>query len=305
MDPGPRMVPPFEGPPARPRGYGPLLFARYAYPPNAQGYCGAPDSDLLLDYGAKGFVDSELIRIAQSFRGAWPYLSLIAEVTGLGDPLDHRVVEAYWVGNRLLDRIDTATFARSLERRFRASAGPGWSRLAEVVPAGGRPHHSFHVFCVYPWVGLLRREEIGGSPLRILDRCRIRPGQVISVCGDQVVVQSRPLRWDGRQLAFGPVETETVTGAVSGRGFVTDLRPSDLVALHWDWVCDRLTQRQLHNLLAYTAQTLRMTNERLRRPGFEPHLPPACHAPSTRATPIVLPPSRTEVDAKPGYVAPT
>lgn len=287
MDPGPRTLGPLEGPLARPGGYGPLLFARYAYPPNEQGYCGPADPDALLNYGAKGFVDSGLVRIAQSFRGAWPYLSLIAQVTGLQDPLDHRVVEAYWVGNHLLDRIDTVAFSHSLERRFRASAGPAWSRLAEAIPAGGRPHHSFHVFCVYPWVGLLRHEQCGGPPLQILDRCRIRPGQVVSSSGDRVVVRSRPLRWDGRQLTFGPAETETVTSAVAGRGFVTDLRPGDLVALHWDWVCDRLTQRQLHNLMTYTAQTLRMTNQRLRHLDLKPE-PARCPtaAPSTRATPI-------------------
>lgn len=267
MDPGPRTVAPLESSTARPGGYGPLLFARYAYPPNERGYCGPADPDALLEYGVKGFVDTGLVRLAQSFRGAWPYLSLIAETTGIGDPLDHRVVEAYWLGNHLLDRIDGATFGRSLEQRFRDSAGPSWDRLAETIPAGGRPHHSFHVFCVYPWVGLLRREDSGGPPLRILDRCRIRPGQVVSVAGDEVCVRSRPLRWDGRQLAFGPVETETVTRAVSGRGFVTDVHPGDLVALHWDWLCDRLNQRQLHNLIAYTAQTLRMTNQRLAHPG--------------------------------------
>jgi hypothetical protein len=32
---------------------------------------------------------------------------------------------------------------------------------------GARPHHNFHVFGVYPWVGLLRSGEIA-EPLRIL-----------------------------------------------------------------------------------------------------------------------------------------
>ncbi len=268
MDPGPRtLVAPETPPAARAGGFGPLLFARYAYPPNAQGYCGPADHAALLDYGTKGFVDANLIRLEQSFRGAWPYLSLIAEVTGLQDPLDHRVVEAYWIGNHLLDRIDGQSLEQSLERRFRNSAGPAWNRLAEAIPAGGIPHHSFHVFCVYPWVGLLRREQDGGQPLHVLDRCRIRPGMVVSVSGDQVTVRSRPLRWDGQQLSFGPVETETAVAAVGGRGFVTDLRPGELISLHWDWVCDRLSRRQLQNLLAYTTQTLRMTNERLRHPG--------------------------------------
>jgi hypothetical protein len=120
---------------------------------------------------------------------------------------------------------------------------------------------------------------------------------VVSVGGDEVVVRSRPLCWDGRQLLFGGVEMEVVTGAVAGRGFVTDLRPGDLVALHWDWVCDRLTQRQLHNLLAYTAQTLRMTNERLRHPDFAPK--PAKHAiaaPAAKARPI-CPPQRHDANS--------
>ena len=36
---------------------GPLLFARYAYPPNERGYCGPADSRALLEYGAAGVVN--------------------------------------------------------------------------------------------------------------------------------------------------------------------------------------------------------------------------------------------------------
>jgi hypothetical protein len=132
-----------------------------------------------------------------------------------------------------------------------------------VTLGGGRPHHSFHVFCIYPWTGLLRRDDAGGQPLYVLDRCRIRPGQVVAVDGDEVRVRSRPLCWNGSQLSFGPVQVETVTAARDGQGFVSDLAAGDLVALHWDWVCDRVTRRQMANLVAYTARTLRIANERL------------------------------------------
>ena len=46
-----------------------------------------------------GTDDRGLRALAQQFAGAWPYLELIAPATGLADPLDRRVVEAYWVGS--------------------------------------------------------------------------------------------------------------------------------------------------------------------------------------------------------------
>lgn len=248
-------------------GAGAVLFARYAYAPNEQGYCGPGDHRALLEYGANRVSDPGLTAIARAFEGAWPYLTLIAAGTGIPDPLDARVVEAYWVGNGLLDQIDLTTFGRSLEDRFRARTGPVWDRLAETIPAGGLPHHSFHVFCVYPWTGLLDNPGLGGEPLRILDRCRIRWGQVEAVHGHEVVVRCQPLQWDGTKLWLDAPHAERVTAAVDGLGFVTDLQPGEWVSLHWEWVCDRLTPHQLHQLRTYTSRILDLTNRRLAHPG--------------------------------------
>ncbi|MDP8970596.1 MAG: DUF6390 family protein [Actinomycetota bacterium] len=267
MEPGPRSASQAGLRLGRGAGPGLLLFARYAYPPNELGYCGAEDHRALLEYGAGGVVDPGLAQLARGFHGAWPYLELIAAATGVGDPLDARVVEAYWVGNPLLDRVDLTAFGSSLEDRFRRRAGRSWERLAETIPAGGVAHHSFHVFCVYPWVGLLGADGAGGQPLHVLDRCRIRWGQVVTAEQDTVVVRSRPLLWDGRQLDLGPPRPEAATRAVDGLAFVGDLRPGQWVSLHWGWVCDRLTPRQLGALRAHTARTLAMTNRRLAHPG--------------------------------------
>jgi len=254
VDPSPRNHSTLSTPQVRAGGFGPLLFARFAHPPNSHGYCGPPGGSTLFESGNRGFVDADLIRAERSFHGAWTYLALIAEANGIDDPLDHRVVEAYWLGNQLLDRVDSILLSRALGQRLCTGV---------TVPPRARPHHSFHVFFVYPWVGLLGRK--GGQPLRVLNGCRIRPGQVVSARGDEVTVRSRPLCWDGHRLGFGAVRVETVRAANGGRGFVTDLSPGDLVALHWDWVCDRLSRRQLHNLATYTERTLRMVNERVRR----------------------------------------
>ena len=219
---------------------GPLLFARYAYPPNALGYCGADESGALLEYGAAGVSDGGLAELARTFEGAWPYLSLIAAANRIDDPLDPRVVEAYWVGNELLDRVRAEDLARHVEDRFRGRIGRTWRRVLDTVAAGAVPHHSFHVLAVYPWLGLLRTGVVE-QPLHVLDQCRTTPALVESTNGDAARVLARGLVWDGRTLALGAWAPRDVRWRDDGRALVSGLRRGDWVSLHWDVVCDRLT----------------------------------------------------------------
>jgi hypothetical protein len=242
---------------------GPLLFARYAYPPNALGYCGPSDSAALLQYGAAGVVDPGLAQLARGFAGAWPYLELIAGSCGIRDPLDRRVVEAYWVGNDLLESVALGHVAASMEHRFRRRTGREFTNIVEPVLTGGVPHHSFHVFCVYPWVGLLGEDRKGRHALDVLDRCRIRWGRVTELAGDAAVVRCQPLEWDGRRLGLGAPVSQRVTRSLDGLGTAAELRPGDWVGLHWDWICDRLSRRQLANLRRFTARHLQIVNARL------------------------------------------
>src|SRR6202012_4715592 len=76
------------------RGFekGAEMFARYAYAPNALGYCGPPLGAPLRD----GSID-DVRSAATGFSGAWPYLRVLSALTGIADPLDHRLVESYWL----------------------------------------------------------------------------------------------------------------------------------------------------------------------------------------------------------------
>ena len=242
---------------------GALMFARYAYPPNSLGYCGPDDPDALLDQVAAQVVDGALRQAAQSFEGAWPYLELIAHCNGIADPLTRDVVEAYWLGNAMLDRVTMRALGESFEERFRVRAGRAWSDVLEGVAAGGRPHHNFHVFGVYPWLGLMRT-GIVDQPLRVLDHCRIRWGRVLGIDGDNALVSSQPLQWDGKRLHLGDPRPEHVVIAAAGRRLATDATPGDWCALHWNWVCDRLTRRQAQNLRYETQAALNVVNQMAR-----------------------------------------
>jgi hypothetical protein len=241
---------------------GAAAFVRFAYPPNALGYCGPDERRELLEYGAAGVTDPGLVALARRFEGAWPYLELIAHANGIADPLDRRVVEAYWIGNRLLERVDPSRLASFLGERFRDRMGRDVERLLNAMPAGPRPHHNFHVFGVYPWVGLMRTGQFA-EPLRIVDRCRIRWGRVVAVADELATVRFRPLTWDGSALALGQPREEQAVWRTDGYGFVRDLRPGDTVALHWDWVCDRLSPRRLATLRHHTARHLAIANRGL------------------------------------------
>lgn len=244
---------------------GPVLFARYAFPPNSHGFCGPADSGGLFEYGVAGVDDGGLRAMARQFAGAWPYLELIAGATGVADPLDRRVVEAYWIGSPRLDLVGTRAVGNSMEDRFRYMTGGRFPSITEGVLAGGVPHHSFAVFCIYPYTGLLTDRRKAPHALTVLDRCRIRWGQVQAVQGDQVVVVSRPLAWDGIELSLGPPGVETAVRSVDGIGMIGGLRPGDWVALHWEWVCDRITRPQLDRLRRYTEHHLAIVNDRRTR----------------------------------------
>ena len=238
---------------------GPLLFARYAYPPNALGYCGADETRTLLEYGDARVSDPGLAELARTFEGAWPYLTLIADANRIADPLDPRVVEAYWVGNHLLDRITPETLARHVEDRFRGRIGRTWQRVLDAVAAGAVPHHSFHVFAVYPWLGLLRTGTVD-EPLHVLDRCRTTPALVESVDGDTARVLLRPLLWDGRTLDLGGYVTRDVRWRDDGLALVGGLRRGDWVSLHWDFACDRLSPEAAAALDRATRRVLGAVN---------------------------------------------
>jgi hypothetical protein len=240
---------------------GPVLFARYAFPPNSHGFCGPADSGGFFEYGVAG-AEAGLRHMARQFAGAWPYLQLIAAATGLDDPLDRRVVEAYWVGSPRLDGVGTRAVGDSMEERFRHLTGARFGPLTGGVLAGGVPHHSFAVFCVYPYTGLLTDGRKAAHALTVLDRCRIRWGRVLGVDGDRVVVESRPLTWDGRRLRLGVPQAETAVRSVDGIGLGRPVRAGDWVSLHWEWVCDRLTEGQVARLRRYTERHLAIVNDR-------------------------------------------
>jgi hypothetical protein len=199
--------------------------------------------------------EGEIRSRARQFEGAWHYLEVIAAATGIDDPLDTRVVEAHWMGSELLDAIDAGDLLGELRVRFHGQRGGTW----EQSGARARAHHSFHVFEVYPWASMLSGSD-SPVPLQVLDQCRIRTGEVEGTDGEYAIVRSRPLSWDGRRLDLGAERIERPRWSVAGQGLLASVTAGDLVALHWDWVCDIISEDQRSTIDKSNADQLDVLN---------------------------------------------
>jgi hypothetical protein len=240
---------------------GPMLFARYAFGPNRFGYCGSDAVDELFAGATVAPDDRALRELAKSFEGAWPYLELIARANDLPDPLDRRVVEAYWLGSPLLDRVSPRLMADSLEARFRPRLKSGaWHWLGDKAGTGGVPVHAFHVFDVFPRVGLIRSGSTDRA-LDVMDSCRIRWGRVLERDGESLVVNAIPLALIDGKLALGAPRAERVQAWRDGAAFVEGVAVGDIVAIHWSWACDLLTPERFDGLVWWTSRQIAVANQ--------------------------------------------
>ncbi len=235
---------------------GTLRFIRYAFMPNRLRYCGGDDNRTLFEYGTEGVSDGGLQPLLRQFIGALPYLQLIARANRVADPFDARVVEAYWIGNELLEGVEVRQLYDALLERFgKQLTGRTRDLVLGKAPAGAHPHHSFHVLDVHSRVGELN------NTMRTLDECRVSLGRVVSVDNAELVVERQPVSMRAGKLVLDVARTERVLRQVDGRGFAEDAVPGDWVTIHWGWVCEVLDDRQRRNLERYTRYHLAIANQ--------------------------------------------
>ncbi|GFG50650.1 hypothetical protein CQY20_31770 [Mycolicibacterium agri] len=232
------------------------MFAHYAYAPNQLGYCGPAGSTALADGSRR-----EIEKAARQFTGASPYLQVLSQMTGIGDPLDERIVESYWLGGGVGARLDRREFTAQLLAVIGPQAGHYWHHLTSGLADEAAPNHCFHVFGVYPWSRLLGK-GMDEHPLSVLENCRITWGTVLSSDGVTAIVWRQALRWDGRALSLSPPSTQRVEAGLVAGDSCADLAAGEVVAVHWGRVCGRLTPQQAAALHDSTQRQLHATNRR-------------------------------------------
>ncbi|GAI80055.1 unnamed protein product, partial [marine sediment metagenome] len=170
------------------------LAARYSFMPNKLKYCGPDDADkILFDY-VLGKTEKKVVKkILEQFDALYFYLDLIARHNDK-DAFDKEVVEAYWLGNKLLDNVPSEEIKKLILNDFTRAGMPKSvaADLSRKVPENALPHHSFHVLHIHSMTRKL------APTLTNLDKCRISWGKVSHVGGDKLIVAYRPVEDKGK-----------------------------------------------------------------------------------------------------------
>lgn len=217
--------------------------ANYAFAPNFYKYCGPDKNQELKGYLQTKTSDAGLKVLLNDFSALHPYLQLIAHNNGIADEFDDRVVEAYWLGNEMLDGVSMKGFFEHIKKRLPVKE-LRWFE-AKLQP-GAKPNHQFHVF---NFINRTGHRQISHT-VETMDQCRISWGRVLP--GGKVTTQKLVYRHGRLRLVPAVKEYKNLT---------KEFKPSDLVTLHWGWVCEKISPQQVKKLTKYTNLALSLANQ--------------------------------------------
>ncbi len=236
---------------------GVALCARFSIATNRLQYCGPSDAEPILYRAITENAGLDRARDAlRRFEALNPYLEAIAAKHGL-DPFDERVVEAYWVGNELLDAFDRDDFRRLLESLVRRGLPRSTAeRLRSLLPEHPLPHHVFHV--AFVGVG-----EVTGhveTTLANMEACRPAWAEVTRVEAATIEVRGPTLRLERGGLTL---ERELVRSLTYDPRMLPEVGRGDSVVVHWGLPGLVLTTSQARALADYSRRSLQAASAAL------------------------------------------
>jgi len=238
---------------------GMLTAARYAFSPNKLQYCGGDSNSNLFEYVSQNQQDKGLEEILAEFQTMYSYLRLIADSNKIADSFDSRVSEAYWIGNDLLNNISMNNFynylidKQELKKKFKMRVA---EKIIGKIPAGAKPHHSFHVLNLPKRTGYYPVEHT----LETINECLILPAKVVKIKQGKLEVKFRPLILKNNKFVFGNLENKDIYFEFNNKKFVKNIKIGDFVSMHWSWACDKLSDLQVMNLNRWNGYSVGLAN---------------------------------------------
>lgn len=234
--------------------------SRYSFGPNRLHYCG-PDANKELRELIENDGDNfGVAHILKQFKTLFPYLKHISQSNGIVDPFDNRVVEAYWLGNDLLKAAERKALFDFLVNDMRVRDkinSKKFSWLEEKIRQGAAPHHSFHVLNVWQQNG-------HGDSLEDIERmgeCLISSGRVVEINGPEISVMTEPLIFSGTKFALGEPVLKKITRELQCEYDIEQIKPGQIVSIHWSVPCEIITEKQQENLRKITLKNIEFANQ--------------------------------------------
>ncbi len=230
------------------------LAARFSIATNRLRFCGpaeaAPD---LYRAITEGTGLTEAAGHLARFEALYPYLEAIGARHGLS-PFSRDVVEAYWIGNRLLDPFGPAEFRAILDALARRGLPPVIAReLAAALPPRPIPHHAFHV----AFVGVGAVTGHVETTLANMESCRPAPATVTEVGDRTLTADVVPWELGPQGLRDGPMRSQVVS---YDTGCLPSILPGDSIATHWGWAAAPLLSDARRALETYSRRSVEQAN---------------------------------------------
>jgi len=236
---------------------GVALCARFSIATNRLEFCGPSDAAPTLYRAITRGSDLDAARESlRKFEALYPYLDAIGAKHGL-DPFDARVVEAYWVGNELLNAFDRRDFLKILEALVRRGLPRSTAeRLILHLPVHPTPHHAFHV----SFVGVGEVTGHVATTLANIELCRPGWATVVSVEPRTLVLDRSSLELSEGRLALGRPRRVSLA---YDPAILPEVAGGSRVALHWNHPALVLTDAEASALEHHTRRALEAANEAL------------------------------------------
>lgn len=238
---------------------GVIRASRYAFGPNRLHYCGPDANREMFNCLRANQSDRGLKNILSQFQTMYPYLLRIANANKIADPFEPQVVEAYWLGNNLLENISKNIFYRhlldehKLKKRLDAKS---FGRVVDLIRAGALPHHSFHVLAVWKRTG--NEEKL--HTLESMDSCLVSWGRVVKADGPFLTVGRRPLVFQGNKLTLGEAVLQKFMRVITAPEDIEAVKEGDIITIHWQIPCEVISSEQAANLEKYTLMSINLVN---------------------------------------------
>ncbi len=227
------------------------LAVRFSFITNKLRLCGPEEGNkVFLRYLEKRDNRQEVLDSIKKFEGLYPYLSAIAEKHGK-ELLDKEVVEAYWIGNNLLDDFTSEDMKKIILHLTKRGLPKSIAETRiKKLPQGMVPHHNFNVY----YVGVGNTSGTVPVTLQNMDNCRISSGKVIDFVHGNLLVKTNSLVFDGKYSKKEDVKT------IQYMPEYLDAKKGDTIAIHWGFAVMALNEAQRNNLERYDERILEKIN---------------------------------------------
>lgn len=236
-----------------------LRCSRYSFGPNRLHYCGPDANKELKDLIENKETNANLAVLLKQFKTLYPYLNHISKINNIRDPFNSSVVEAYWLGNRLLEKTEVREFHRFITENLSTKNKTStkiFEKIEEKISLGAVPHHSFHVLNVWSQAG-------HGDRLDVLERmgeCLITSGKVLNTFGPEITVLTETLIYEDGKLKLGSSRERKITRQLQAEYDIEQIKPGQIVSIHWGVPCEVITKKQAEMLKKYTLKNIAFAN---------------------------------------------